>query len=253
MTNIPDMLRLCNMGIKMPRFNCTRRPSSLRGEKRPAPRPFIGSHPLRENDRPRDVRLFAPKTATASEFGFVGPIKSDAARGKLASNSRRSFLLASLAAFSGMIVGCDQSDWRNIPRPPFRLGGDVGSGPSSSPRIEILRPATGRPLVLRPRERTECALRLTYPGRGRLPCVLRAVFRDAKGAEAGSFALEPQQAAANSFTIAGRIKAPVRPGRYRLDIDIVSASEPSAKGDTRPPGGAPVTTVEVASVEISRR
>jgi hypothetical protein len=97
-------------------------------------------------------------------------------------------------------------------------------------------------------------LRLTYPGSGTLPSFLIAVFRDAKGADAGSFALKPLEKAGTSFTFEGQLKAPAWPGRFRLEIDMVSPSEgPSAGSPARTPGERSATTITVADVEVTRR
>jgi hypothetical protein len=160
-----------------------------------------------------------------------------------------------LASALILVAGCGVgSDWKNAPVPPFRLGVQVGNGPPSQPQIEVLQPANTAHLVLKPRERMACVLRLTYPGSGTLPVALRAVFRTAKGAEAGSFALEPQEVTGQSFTIGARLKAPARPGRYRLQIDLVPPpAELSEERHQQAPTKRSVTTIVVTDVEVTSR
>ncbi len=162
--------------------------------------------------------------------------------------------LGAVAAALIVLVGCgDGSDWMNRPVPPFPLGVHVGDGPPSPPNVEILQPAGTTRLRLKPRERMACVVRLTYPGSGTLPSVLRAVFRDAKGAEAGSFALEPREQSGQSFTLGGRLKAPAWPGRFRLQIDLVAPPEQTlAEGRPQPPRDGSVTTITAADVEVRR-
>jgi hypothetical protein len=107
---------------------------------------------------------------------------------------------------------------------------------------------------VKPRERVACVVRLTYPGSGTLPATLRAVFRNAKGAEAGSSFLEPQEVAGQSFTIGARLKAPSGPGRYRLQIDLFPPpTELSEEGHEQAPTKGSVTTIMAADVELTRR
>jgi hypothetical protein len=154
-----------------------------------------------------------------------------------------------------LVAGCGVgSDWANAPVPPFRLGVQVGNGPPSQPQIEVLQPANPAHLVLKPGERIACVLRLTYAGSGTLPVSLRAVFRNAKGAEAGSSFLEPQEVAGQSFTIGARLKAPSRPGRYRLQIDLfpppaVLSEERHDQAQTK----GSVTTIVATDVEVTTR
>jgi hypothetical protein len=165
--------------------------------------------------------------------------------------SRVSALASALILVAGCGVG---SDWANAPVPPFRLGVQVGNGPPSQPQIEVLQPANTAHVVLKPSERMACVLRLTYAGSGTLPAGLRAVFRTAKGAEAGSFSLEPQEVTGQSFTIGARLKAPARPGRYRLQIDLVPPpAELSEERHEQAPTKGSVTAVVVTDVEVTNR
>lgn len=164
--------------------------------------------------------------------------------------------LGAFAAVMVLFAGCGgESNWRNRPIPPFMLGAHVGDGPASPPNIEILQPVSSTRLVLQPRDRMPCQVRLTYPGSGTLPTFLTAVFRRGReNGDAGSVALDPQEKNGSSFTFGCQLKAPANPGRYRLQIEIVETPEESQSGGRpQPTASRPVTTMKVADIEVRRR
>lgn len=165
-------------------------------------------------------------------------------------------LIGTIALALAVIFGCGEPDWRGAPVPPFQLGEVVGEGVPAPPKVEVLQPSSSTRLAVKPRQRIECAVRFTYPEGGRLPDRLIALFRDPRGADAGSFALEPKEKDGRSYTFARTLKTPPAPGTYRLLIDAVSldGGTPDGSGtSSRQATEDTHTTITAADVEVRKR
>ena len=201
------------------------------------------------------VRNDAAVPASKNPEGSPGVFS--AAEAPSPSRSRPGRLVGVIAVLAAMsIAGCG-SGRRSKPPPPFTPGAYVGEGKPSPPTIEVLSPAGSKPITVKAGEKVECSVRVTVAPGGSAPTFMMALFRDAKGAYAGNFVLEPLKKEGDTYTYRSLVKSPHWPGKYRLIFDastLAIRSQPEGKTEGPPPEpGFFHTTVSAASVEVKKR
>ncbi|MGC8642645.1 MAG: hypothetical protein ACP5XB_22535 [Isosphaeraceae bacterium] len=164
------------------------------------------------------------------------------------------FLVGGMAIAAAMSFAGRGSGRKSKPPPPFTPGAYVGEGKPAPPTIEVLSPTGPNPITVKAGDKVECSVRVTVAAGGSVPTFMMALFRDAKGAYAGSYVLEPQKKEGETYTYRSLLRSPHWAGKYRLILDATTlAIRPQPEGQAEGPPPEPFhTTVTAASVEVKK-
>jgi hypothetical protein len=118
--------------------------------------------------------------------------------------------------------GCIGGD--RTPPPAFMMGGPIDGERAASgsqlQAMEINVIEVVAPGVVQTREKFNLLVRVALPKNDTLPTHLVALLR-AQNKNAGTFPLEPDARDGATYSFRGGMRAPPKPGDYRIDIDAV--------------------------------